>query len=87
MKLKTLWIATFALLLGASLHAQDLAGDWQATLAVPSQTLRIIVRLKAATEGSWFINSCSGPHAKDVEEKSQGNETQSQPQVRCSRLA
>jgi len=49
---KMLWLTLVAMLLGSSLYAQDLGGDWQGTLKADSQELRIIVRIEKGEGGS-----------------------------------
>ncbi len=51
MNFKALWLAIPGLLLGTSLYAQDLAGDWQGTLQAGDQPLRLIVKFKRADSG------------------------------------
>lgn len=53
MHVKTLWLLVLALLIATPLLAQDLTGDWQGTLPVPTQPLRIVVRIKRAEAGGW----------------------------------
>jgi hypothetical protein len=49
MTVKALWLAIFGLLLGTSLYAQELAGDWQGTLQAGNQPLRLIIKFKRTT--------------------------------------
>ena len=50
---KILWIAAPAMLFGCGLCAQDIAGDWQATLKTGPTELRMIVQI-AKTDGVGF---------------------------------
>ena len=45
MPFKSLWLAVLGLLLGCSLSAQDLAGNWQGTIQPGNQPLRLIVKI------------------------------------------
>jgi pimeloyl-ACP methyl ester carboxylesterase len=51
MTVRALRFACIGLLLATSLHAQDLAGAWQATLQAGSQALRLIVKIKGTDAG------------------------------------
>jgi len=49
---KTLWAFVFTILLAGSLHAQDITGNWQGTLAVPQNSpLRIILKISGNNDG------------------------------------
>ena len=47
------WTGIIVMLLGSMLHAQDIAGDWQGTLRVGTQDLRLIVSFHKAVDGKW----------------------------------
>lgn len=49
--MKMLWTMALSVLVAAPLAAQDIAGDWQATIASPAEE-RLIVRLKNELDGS-----------------------------------
>src|SRR5262245_40126732 len=53
MTFKALPLALVGLLLGTSLSAQDLAGDWQGALQAGNLSLRLIVRFAHADGGGW----------------------------------
>jgi len=53
MTFKALWLTIFGLLLGTSLHGQELAGDWKGTLQAGNQPLRLIIKFKRADSGGW----------------------------------
>jgi pimeloyl-ACP methyl ester carboxylesterase len=53
MRDKMLWIVAVAALLGAALHAQDIAGDWQGTLKTPAAQLRVVVHIDKSADGGW----------------------------------
>src|ERR1022692_2004196 len=53
MRTYSLWIGLTVMLLGSMLHAQDIAGDWQGTLRVGTQELRLIVSFDKAVDGKW----------------------------------
>ena len=46
------WVVAFVALLGSSLHAQDIAGDWQGTLKI-GDGLRIILHIVKGDNGGW----------------------------------
>jgi len=48
-----LWLGTLAGLLGSTLYAQDIAGDWQGTLKAGSQQLRLVVQIARGDSGGW----------------------------------
>jgi non-heme chloroperoxidase len=50
---KKLWIMVLAALLGRSLYAQDISGDWQGTLKAGPQELRLVVKIGKAANGGW----------------------------------
>jgi non-heme chloroperoxidase len=50
---QTLWIFALAALVGATLHAQDIAGDWQGTLKTPAAQLRVVVHIDKSADGGW----------------------------------
>src|ERR1700691_438382 len=50
---KTTWILALAILSGTALHAQDFAGDWQGTLKIGAQELRVIVKVDKNDNGGW----------------------------------
>jgi len=54
MRFRTFWIAAFGFLLGTGSHAQDLAGDWQGTLHVGPQQLRMVARIQRAEGSGWM---------------------------------
>jgi hypothetical protein len=53
MRIKTLWIAAVLVLFSRAVFAQDLAGDWQGSLAIGPQTLRLIVHIDKAGDDAW----------------------------------
>jgi non-heme chloroperoxidase len=53
MRDKMLWIVAVAALLGAALHAQDIAGDWRGTLKTPAAQLRVVVHIDKSADGGW----------------------------------
>jgi non-heme chloroperoxidase len=53
MRDKMLWILAVAARLGAALHAQDIAGDWQGTLKTPAAQLRVVVHIDKSADGGW----------------------------------
>ena len=54
MKKKTiLWLCALAMLLGTTLRAQDIAGDWQGTLKDGAQELRIVLQIAKGDNGGW----------------------------------
>jgi pimeloyl-ACP methyl ester carboxylesterase len=53
MRTRTLVIAALLVMCGPALFAQDLAGDWQGTLATGGPQLRLIVRIDKADGGGW----------------------------------
>jgi non-heme chloroperoxidase len=53
MRMSRQWIGIVVMLLGSMLHAQDIAGDWQGTLRVGAQDLRLIVNFDKAVDGKW----------------------------------
>jgi non-heme chloroperoxidase len=53
MTFKMFWLAIAGLFVGTSLCAQELTGDWQGTLQMGSQPLRLIVKFKRADTGEW----------------------------------
>src|SRR5262245_3154103 len=53
MSFNTFGLAVVGLLLGTSVCAQDLAGDWQGTLQAGNPLLRLIVKLRHADDGGW----------------------------------
>ncbi len=63
MRRMLLGIIAFATLLGSSLYAQDIAGDWQGTLKVGAG-LRVILHITKGDNGSWngmMYNIDQGP--------------------------
>lgn len=50
---KMLRLGAIAMLLGSTLHAQDFTGDWQGTLKVGSQELRLVVEIARGDAGGW----------------------------------
>jgi non-heme chloroperoxidase len=53
MRTRTIWIAAVCVLFSRPLFAQDLAGDWQGTLATGGPQLRLIVHIDKADGGAW----------------------------------
>jgi non-heme chloroperoxidase len=53
MKARTVWIALVLTLCSRALFAQDLAGDWQGTLATGGPELRLIVHVDKGDGGAW----------------------------------
>jgi pimeloyl-ACP methyl ester carboxylesterase len=53
MRTNTLWMGVIMMILGSTLHAQDIAGDWQGTLRAGAQELRLIVVFDKAVDGKW----------------------------------
>ncbi len=53
MRNKMLGILALTTLYGATLCAQDIAGDWQGTLKTPSRDLRIVLHITKETDGGW----------------------------------
>jgi pimeloyl-ACP methyl ester carboxylesterase len=53
MRKLALWIFALAVLSAGSLYAQNLAGDWQGTLQAGKQTLRTVVKISKADNGSY----------------------------------
>jgi non-heme chloroperoxidase len=49
---KTLWVG-LATLLGTTLYAQDITGDWQGTLAPGAEKLRMVMHIAKDSEGAW----------------------------------
>jgi uncharacterized protein (TIGR03435 family) len=47
-KTSLLWASLLAICAGSSLQAQDIAGDWQGTLAQTSRELRILIRITSS---------------------------------------
>jgi alpha/beta hydrolase fold len=55
MKSNAPWLAVIGLLLlASSIHAQDLAGDWQGTLQAGNPPIRIIIKVRPADDGGWI---------------------------------
>jgi non-heme chloroperoxidase len=52
MKRMMLWAIAFVALLGSTLHAQDMTGDWQGTLKAGAG-LRVILHIVKADNGGW----------------------------------
>lgn len=52
-KKKMLWLGALTTLLGSTLYAQDIAGDWQGTLKAGSQELRLVVQIAKGDSGGW----------------------------------
>jgi pimeloyl-ACP methyl ester carboxylesterase len=48
-----LWLSVLAALLASTLHAQDIAGDWQGTLKAGPAELRLIVQIAKGDAGVW----------------------------------
>src|SRR6266852_6831667 len=53
MRNRMLWIVGLAALFGATLYAQDIAGDWQGTLKAGAAELRIVLHIAKETDGVW----------------------------------
>jgi|SRR5579863_10153926 len=53
MRSKMRWTTAAAILLGSAIYAQDIAGDWQGTLKVGPQELRIVLQIAKADNGGW----------------------------------
>jgi hypothetical protein len=53
----TLWIGVVATLSGSSLHAQDIAGDWQGTFKMGAEELRIVAKIAKGNNGNWKATS------------------------------
>jgi hypothetical protein len=47
------WMSALAMLLGITLHAGDIAGDWQATLKTGLQDLRVVLVIDKSADGKW----------------------------------
>jgi pimeloyl-ACP methyl ester carboxylesterase len=53
MRKKMLRVGALTMLLGSSLHGQDIVGDWQGTLKAGSQELRVVLQISKGDGGSW----------------------------------
>jgi hypothetical protein len=53
MKKNTLLLGAFTMLLASTLCAQDITGDWQGTLKLPSQEIRFVFQIARAEGGGW----------------------------------
>lgn len=49
----SVWVSALAMLFGLTLPAQDIAGDWQGTLKVGSQELRLVLTIDKSPDGKW----------------------------------
>jgi pimeloyl-ACP methyl ester carboxylesterase len=56
MKNKMLWLVVLAGVLCSTLAAQDISGDWQGTLKIAGQELRLIVHFEKGANGGWTAN-------------------------------
>jgi pimeloyl-ACP methyl ester carboxylesterase len=65
MRMRTLGIAVALLLCSRASIAQDLAGDWQGTLAVGAQQLRLIVHIDKADGPTWKASLLSIDQSPD----------------------
>jgi pimeloyl-ACP methyl ester carboxylesterase len=51
---KTLWVCVLAILFAGSLHAQDIAGDWEGTITPPQgKPLRMVLRVIHGDSGAF----------------------------------
>jgi pimeloyl-ACP methyl ester carboxylesterase len=64
-KTRTLWIAALLVMGSRALLAQDLAGDWQGTLATAGPQLRLIVHIDKADAGAWKASLLSIDQSPD----------------------
>ena len=53
MRKKMLRLGALTMLLGSSLHGQDIVGDWQGTLKAGSQELRVVLQISKGDGGGW----------------------------------
>ena len=53
MKKSAIWGGTLAILLGTTLQAQNMAGDWQGTLKAGSQEIRLVLAINPSADGKW----------------------------------
>jgi hypothetical protein len=53
MRKNTLRLGGLAMLLASTLCAQDIAGDWQGTLKLPSEEIRFVFQIARAEGGGW----------------------------------
>jgi hypothetical protein len=67
---KILWVVPIVKLLGSSLYAQDIVGDWQGTLEVGKGfRIRIVLQIAKSDSGDWtgkFYSIDSGPDPTPV---------------------
>jgi len=66
MRIKTLWLCALATLLGTTLRAQDIAGDWQGTLKDGAQELRIVLQIAKRDNGGWKATMYSIDQTSDA---------------------
>jgi pimeloyl-ACP methyl ester carboxylesterase len=65
MRTRTLWMVAAFVLFTHALFAQDLAGDWQGTLATGGPQLRLIVHIDKAGDGGWKASLLSIDQSPD----------------------
>ena len=65
MRTRTLWIAALLVMGSRVVFAQDLAGDWQGTLATGGPQLRLIVHIDKADAGAWQASLLSIDQSPD----------------------
>ncbi|MGA2218745.1 MAG: hypothetical protein ABSG51_11705, partial [Terracidiphilus sp.] len=53
-----LQLLAFAVLLGGTLHAQDIAATWQGTFHADGEDRRIVVRIAKSDSGAWTAPVC-----------------------------
>jgi hypothetical protein len=53
MRRSAIWFGVLAMLFGATLSAQDIAGDWQGTLKAGPQELRVVLAIDKSADGKW----------------------------------
>jgi hypothetical protein len=53
MKKCMLWVFAVLMLGGAAVRAQDMAGNWQGTMATPNGEYRIVLAISKADNGGW----------------------------------
>jgi pimeloyl-ACP methyl ester carboxylesterase len=65
MRTRTVWLAAIFALCSRASFAQDVAGDWQGTLSVGPQQLRLIVHIDKAGDGAWKASLLSIDQSPD----------------------
>ena len=53
MRRNAIWAGALAMLLGTTLPAQNIAGDWQGTLKAGPQELRVVLAIDKSADGKW----------------------------------